>query len=122
MAESLKRPNNLRLTYTHDAVIDLILHEPTVTQKELAEIFDKSPAWVSRVLAADSFQARIAERKSQLIDPQIAQSLNERLKGVTIQSLEIISEKLDSADASAQYAIDALGMAQRGLTQSSRGR
>lgn len=100
----------VKVTYTHEAMIDLILQEPTVSVKELAELFNYSPAWVSRILASDSFQARLAQRKSDLIDPLIAQSLNERMKGVTIQSLEIIKGKLETEE-SASYALEALGIA-----------
>ena len=101
---------NLRFTYTHDAMVDLIITEPTVTTRELAEIFGYSPPWVSRVIGSDSFQARLAERKAQLVDPQITQTLNERLRGVAIHAVDIIGEKLDS-EKSASYALDALGLA-----------
>ena len=100
----------LRLSYTHEAMVDLILQEPTVTTKELAEVFDLTPGWVSRVVASDSFQARIAERKAQLIDPVITHSLRERVQGVAVQSIAIIQEKL-AAEESAAYALEALGVA-----------
>lgn len=107
----VKRSSKLvKVTYTHDAMIDLIIQEPTVSVKELAELFNYSSAWVSRILASDSFQARLAARKSDLIDPLIAQSLNERMRGVTIQSLEIIKGKLETEE-SASYALEALGIA-----------
>lgn len=110
-----KRDGQLvKVTYTHEAMIDLILQDPTVQPKELAELFNYTSAWISRILASDSFQARLAERKGQLIDPIIAQSLNERMKGVAIQSLEIISDKLE-VEQSASYAIDALGIAASAL-------
>lgn len=106
-----KRSGKLvKVKYTHEAMIDLIIQEPTVTVQELAEIFEYSAGWVSRILASDSFQARLAQRKSDLIDPLVAQSLNERMRGVTIQSLEIIQKKLESEE-SASYAIEALGIA-----------
>ncbi len=103
-----------RVSYSHEAMIDLILQDPTVTSSELAEVFDYSQAWVSRILASDSFQARLAQRKSALIDPIIARSLNERLRGVGIRAMNIIEQKLD-AEPSAQYAMDALEFATAGL-------
>ena len=98
------------LTYTHEAMIDLILQEPTVTPTELATLFGHSKAWISCILSADSFRARLAERKGQLLDPYIAQSLNERMKSVAIRAIDIVEEKLMS-ERSASYAIDALGLA-----------
>ena len=104
----------VKVTYTHDAMIDVILQEPTVTTKELSELFGYSPAWVSRILASDAFQARLADRKSALVDPVIAQSVNTRMKAVVIQATDIVREKLD-AEASASYAIEALGLASKAL-------
>ena len=112
----LQKPAGLaKLTYTHEAMVDLILQEPTVTHKELGEVFGFSPGWVARVVASDSFQARIGERKKQLVDPQIAQSINERLGGIAIQSLEIVSNVLES-EQSATYAMEALGLATQMLS------
>lgn len=108
-ATPVKKGSLTRLTYTHDAMVDLILQEPTVTQQELAELFGYSTGWIQRVVASDAFQSRIAERKAQLIDPQITRSLNERLRAVTIQSIDIISNKL-GAEQSAAFALEVLGM------------
>ena len=103
-----------KLSYTHEAMVDLILTEPTVSPSELAQIFNYSVGWISRILASDSFQSRLAERKSHQIDPMVAATMDERLRGIAIHSLEIISEKLQ-AEESAAYAIDALGLAAMGL-------
>lgn len=109
-----------RLNYTHEAMVDLIIADPTVTTAELAELFGYSPAWIRRVAVSDSFQARLAERKGKLVDPFIAQSLDERLKSVTIAALEKVNETLSGPDSSASYALDALGMAAATLTNKVR--
>ena len=109
-----------KLTYTHEAMIDLILQAPTVKPAELAELFGYCEGWINRVLASDSFQARLAERKAQLVDPHITRSLNERLRGVAMQSMDIISEKL-AAEQSAAYAIEALGLATVGMGAGRKG-
>jgi hypothetical protein len=103
-----------KVGYSHDAMIDLILQDPTVTSSELSQVFGYSPAWCSRILASDSFQARLAQRKSALIDPIIARSLNDRMRAVAIRSMDVIEEKL-AAEPSAQYALDALELATSGL-------
>jgi hypothetical protein len=103
-----------KISYTHDAMIDLIMQDPTVTSRELAEVFGYSQAWVARILVSDSFQARLAQRKSALVDPIIARSLNERLRGVAMRSMDIIEEKL-ATEPSAAYAMDALELATSGL-------
>ena len=104
-----------KVGHVHDAMIDLILKDPTVSSRELAAVFSYSQGWIAAVLASDSFQARLAQRKAALIDPIIARSLNERLRAVAIRSVDVIQEKLSEESVSAQYALDALGVAQAGL-------
>lgn len=103
-----------KIGYSHEAMIDLIIQDPTVTSQELAQLFGYSPAWVSRILASDSFQARLASRKSALMDPLIARSLNDRLRAVAIRSMDVIEQKL-AAEPSAAYAMEALELATQGL-------
>jgi hypothetical protein len=105
----------MKLKYTHEAMIDLILAEPTVSNKELAQIFEYSEAWISHIRCSDSFQSRIAERKSLLIDPAIRRAIEDRLSGVTTSAIQRIQEVLDGPEASAQFALDALGVASSGL-------
>lgn len=102
----------LKLTYTHEGMIDFILQEPSVRICELAEIFDRSAGWVSRVLASDSFKARMAQRRKDLIDPIVAQSLNERLGAVVVQATELLNDKLDKEESGA-LAMDALAVASK---------
>ena len=104
----------LKVSYSHDAMIDLIIQEPTVTMVELAKLFHYSEGWVARVIASDAFKARLAERKEQLVDPHVAQSLNERLQGVAIHAIDLVGQKLES-EKSASYAMDALGVASKAL-------
>ena len=103
-----------RVSYTHEAMIDLILQEPSVRTHELAALFGYSAGWVSRILASDSFQSRLAAKRMKLVDPHIAHSINERLRSVAIHSLSIVSEKLES-EQSASYALEALGISSRAL-------
>jgi CRISPR/Cas system-associated protein Csm6 len=109
-----ERPN-VRLTFTHDAMIDLIIQEPTVTSAELAEIFGFSPSWICRIVAADSFKARLEQRRSKLVDPILARSLNDRFRSVAVRSMEVLEQRLQGEDASTQLAVEALEVATKGL-------
>lgn len=105
----------MRLKYTHEAMIDLILAEPTVSNKELAQIFEYSEAWISHIRGSDSFQSRTAERKALLVDPAIRRSIEDRLSGITVKAIDRLQEVLDGPDASAAFALEALGVASSGL-------
>jgi len=87
-----------RVRYSHDAMIDIIIAKPSVSGIMLAKHFGYSQGWVSRILCSDAFQARLAERRSEIVDPTLVATFEERLKTMALQSMEIISEKLEKRD------------------------
>lgn len=84
-----------KVSYTHDGMIDLIIANPAILQNDLARQFGYSPSWVCQIIASDSFQARLAERTKELVDPTIRLTIEERFKALILRSLEILKEKLD---------------------------
>ena len=115
-------PGIKKVRYTHDAMIDLIIAEPSIKQNDLAAVFDRSAAWISQIVNSDAFQARLAERKGELVDPTIALTIKERLQAVANVSLEKLLSKIDSPIQlvsddfllqSAKFATTALGYGAR---------
>jgi len=103
-----------KVRYSHEAVIDVILANPTISQGELATRFEVTQAWLSRIIGSDAFQAVLAKRRAELVDPYIMATMEEKIRGVADQSLEIIAEKLQ-ATQSADLALKALGLASTAL-------
>ena len=85
-----------KVSYTHDAMIDLMLVRPTITGIELAEYFGYTQPWISVIRTSDAFRARYAERKGELVDPVIVATVDERLRAVADASLERVLERLTS--------------------------
>jgi len=83
-----------RVSYTHDAMIDFILANPEMSQGDIAKHFGYGQAWLSVIFNSDAFQARLAERKEDVIDPIIRASIDEKMKGALSLSYEILTEKL----------------------------
>jgi hypothetical protein len=110
-------PEIAKVRYTHDACIDKILACPDISQNDLAAEFGYSATWISTIVNSDAFQARLAERKKELIDPVIALAMEERLKGLASRSIEILMKRMEADDAphSAAVAIKALPIAISGL-------
>lgn len=108
-----------RVKYSHDAMIDLIIENPAVSQGELAARFGYTQAWVSRVMNSDAFLARLAQRKADLVDPTIAASLEEKLRALASASLDVVLEKVvatrnpDLALNAAKLSTTALGFGAR---------
>lgn len=103
-----------RVSYSHDAMIDLILVQPGISQNEIAKHFGYTVSWVSQVFNSDAFQARLAERKADLVDPVILATIEEKMKGVAAQSLDIIARKLE-ATQSPDMALKALELTSKAL-------
>lgn len=87
-------PRLQKVRYTHDDCINRILMEPTISQNALAEIYGYTPGWISIMVNSDAFQARLAERRAELVDPILQATLNERFRALTVRSLEVLQEKL----------------------------
>jgi hypothetical protein len=104
-----------RTRYTADAMVDLIIAEPGVSQGEIASYFGYSQAWVSIMINSDAFQGKLAERKAELVDPHIVASMENRIKAVAQLSLDKVLERLAGTPedefliASAKLSTSALG-------------
>lgn len=108
-----------RVNYTHDAMIDIIIAKPEVSGNELARHFGYSVGWVSRVICSDAFQARLAERRTEIVNPGLLATFEERLKGLAMQSLDILVEKLD-VTKDAGIAMKALELTTKSLGYGAR--
>ncbi len=87
-------------------MIDLVLQNPMISQNDLAEHFGYSAAWTSIIFNSDAFQARLAARKEEIIDPLIRGRIEEAIKGLVGQSVEILREKLAGANPSTDLALE----------------
>lgn len=104
-----------KVGYSHDAIIDMIVKEPGISQGELAERFGYTQGWMSRVINSDAFQHRLAERRKELVDPVVTQGLNERLRAVSARSTDVILDALDKPNPSKHVALEALKISARAL-------
>lgn len=109
-----------RVHYSHEAMIDVIIAEPTITQKELARKFGRSMGWISIVMGSDAFQAALAKRRDDLMDPEFVATLEDRFKGLADQSLRVISEALERTN-NTDLALKGLEISSRAMGFGARG-
>jgi hypothetical protein len=108
-----------KIRYSHDAMIDYIIANPRARQNDIALAFGYTVPWVSRVIGSDAFQSRLAERRKELVDPVIVQSVEERLRGLAVQATEVIADNLavtrdpDLAVKALEISAKALGFGAR---------
>jgi hypothetical protein len=108
-----------RVKYSHDAMIDLVLQRPGITQNEVALYMGYSVGWVSSIMNSDAFQARLAARKTELVDPVIVKTIEERMETLAHQSLEVVQKKL-AATENPDLAIKALELSTKALGMGAR--
>jgi len=88
-----------RVSWKHDDMIDVILQRSgsleKFTQGDLAKEFGVTEAWMSCIINSDSFQARLAERKAEIVDPLIRGDMEEAIKGLVTRSVGILRERLE---------------------------
>jgi hypothetical protein len=121
VAESAKESGRgiQRVRYTHDAMIDLMLMRPGISQNEIALYFNYSVGWVSSVVNSDAFQARLAARKTEVVDPIVVKNLEERMDTLAHQSLDVLQKKLQATE-NPDLAVKALELSTKALGMGAR--
>lgn len=89
------KPVVQKLTYSHQAMIDLILANPGISQNAIAERFGYTPSWISQVMSSDAFQAAFAARRAEIVDPALALTVEQNFKALVARSLDILQQKLN---------------------------
>ena len=106
------------MNYSHEALVDQLIANPAATNADLGRIFGRSAIWVGLVKSSGMFREAYARRFSQVADPLLVATLEERLDMLTARSLEILNEKLarPSADVSDELALEAAKLGAKGLS------
>lgn len=94
-----------RVSYTHADMVDFIIMNPTATGALIASRYGYTQSWVSMILTSDAFQEQLAARRQELIDPTIVATINERFRGLTARSIEVLMHKLEQPAVEASVAI-----------------
>jgi hypothetical protein len=90
-------------TLSYDQLVDILLMSPPgETQRALARRVGYSESWLSRIIASDAFQARLAERIEKDIEPERREafrlrfaSIEEEARGILLGSLQKLAQRLE---------------------------
>lgn len=99
----------------HKALADLIISHPFCSQDDYARMMGYSATWVSNIIHSDAFQAYLAARKDEILDPVIRQNVEDQFKGIVARSLEVIRYHLNkpAQDVPVTVALKALETSSR---------
>lgn len=92
---AVDRPQVAKVRYSHDAMVDLLIQNPGISQGALAAHFGYTQSWVCTIMASDAFQVRLASRRHELIDPEIAATIEERYKALATVSVNKLIEHMN---------------------------
>lgn len=114
MAESKKI---VRVGSIHDAMIDYLIQNPGVKGIQIAKKFGYTASWVSCIMNSDEFKTKLDARRTELVDPVLRMTLEERIKTVTMRALEVLGEKLsaETCDIPDSVVLKALELGAKGL-------
>jgi len=110
-----QRPVVAKASYTHEAMVDMLVANPMVSQGKLAAHFGYTEGWVSRILRSDALQEMLAARRKEMIDPIVAQSLEKSFEALASRSAAVLMDKLDLPTVSADVAVKTLEVSSRAL-------
>ena len=103
--------------YTAQALIDLMVEHPNYTHKQFAAHFGYTASWFAATLSSDRFQREFDPRRHEVSNPMLTGTLEDMYRALTVQSLSVMQEKLNSPAASealilksAEIGIKALAM------------
>jgi hypothetical protein len=110
-----------QLTYTHKAMMDLILANPTMPIEELADYFGVTKDWAKKVTMSDAFQAVLDKRREELINPIILESATEKIRGLTNNTLDKLNQRVEAGVVKTTELIEIakMGLTSQGLLDTS---
>jgi hypothetical protein len=76
-------------------MIDFILANPGITQRDVAKRYGYHESWVSQVMSSDAWQSAFAARREEMVDPTLTATIEERFRGITQFSLLKLQERLE---------------------------
>lgn len=104
-----------KMSYTHEDMIDFIIANPGVSQGQLAARYGYTQAWICQVMQSDAWQSMAAKRRTEIVDPVLLSSVNERFAAMTVRSLERLMEKLDAPQVSDNVVLKAVELGARAM-------
>lgn len=104
-----------KMNYSHLDMIDFIIANPSISQGALAARYGYTQAWICQVMQSDAWQSLAAKRRTEIVDPTLLATVNERFQAMTVRSLERLMEKLDAPVVSDGVVLKAVELGARAM-------
>lgn len=91
-----KKPEIQKVGIKHDAIMDFMLTNPTLTQQQVAAYFGVTQSWLSIIIHSDTFQAQLSDKKAEMFAATVI-PLRQKVVGVAHMGVEKLAECLENA-------------------------
>lgn len=90
-----------KLSHRHQAIADIIIANPKITQKEIAGEVGMTENWVSTIMRSDLFQSYLAQRRAQFEERLLDRKIEVQSKALEVgyKGLMKAEEALDADEA-----------------------
>jgi len=85
------RPTRIR--YWYESIIDQLLIDPSLSQREIARRLGRSEVTIGTVMNSDILRALYEQRRTK-VNAELQEKINSRLLGLAIDAIDITHEKL----------------------------
>lgn len=112
-ARTAHKPDKVR--YTHQDMIDFLIANPSVSQGIVASRYGYTEAWVSRIITSDAFQAQLAARRAEIINPELVATVEERFRALATRSVQRLMHELDRPACKPEVMLAAASLGAKAL-------
>lgn len=88
----------IKTRYSHEAMAEIIIANPEITQRQIALQFGRTEGWISRVINSDAFRHLMHQKKKLLVDPIIMAQTEERFRAIINRSADLLQDKIETAN------------------------
>ena len=96
-------------------VADLILMNPFMSNKEIAEAAGILPATLSKYYKEEEFLRYLTQRREMFVDPLVKTAVKNKLGAVTQLALQVVAEKLNDRTISDALLMKVLDLGMKGF-------
>ncbi len=83
-----------KVSIKHDAILDVLVANPTLRRSEVAAMFGVTVPWLSTIIHSDVFQEKLRERQDLVFDIAVVRPIQEKLMGAANMAAERLMENL----------------------------
>lgn len=83
-----------KMSTRHEAILNFILANPTMSYGQVAAEFGVTPSWLSTIIHSHAFQEQLAARQDELFDVAVVQPIGNKLEAAVSMGLDKYIEKI----------------------------